>query len=139
MNKTIEIKKTYLINLIVSFILGFGILYGLEHLGKFSYKVNSPPEYDSMGRMMIETLVSGDTKVSNISYKTFFKNRIETAGNGFTISDLNYSNSDFDKYSTKSYYYTQASITDLKYGVFISIGIFIISIFFTNFKFAQLI
>lgn len=44
MSKTIEIKKVHIRNLFLSFILGFGILYGLEHFGNFSYKADSPPQ-----------------------------------------------------------------------------------------------
>ena len=47
MSKTIEIKKVHIRNLILSFILGFSILYGLEHFGKFEYIPDVPNEYDS--------------------------------------------------------------------------------------------
>ena len=46
----------------------------------------------------------------------------------------NYTDSDFKKYSVKSFYYTQATMKDYKYGIYISLVLFIISLFFTNFK-----
>ena len=134
MSKTIEIKKIHIRNLLLSFILGFGILYGLEHLGVFSYIADSPTEYDSMGRAKMVTYISGDTKVSRIYFDTYFSNRVETSGNNFSVADLNYSDTEFKKYTTKSYYYTQATIKDFKYGIYISLVLFLITLFFTNFK-----
>lgn len=134
MSKTIEIKKVHLRNLLLSFILGFGILYGLEHFGKFSYLADTPTEYSSDGRIKAVVEVPYTTKVLYIYYDSYFDSRIETSGNGFDLYDLNFSDTDFNKYSTKSYYYTQATIKDYKYGIYISLGLFIISLFFTNFK-----
>lgn len=134
MSKTIEIKKVHIRNFILSFILGFGILYGLEHFGKFSYISDSPTEYDSSGRVKLTTYVSANTRVITIYYETFFKNKIETYDNGFDVGDLNYSDTDFDKYSVKSYYYTQATLKDFKFGIYISLGLFLLTLFFTNFK-----
>lgn len=134
MSKTIEIKKVHLRNLLLSFILGFGILYGLEHFGKFSYISDSQTEYDSLGRVKMTTYVSATTRVITIYYQTFFKNKITSDGNGFDVGDLNYSDTDFDKYSVKSYYYTQATLKDFKYGIYISLGLFLLTLFFTNFK-----
>ena len=134
MIKTIEIRKLYIRNLILSFTAGFVILYGLQHFGNFSYIVNSPTEYDSLGRMKMENYISGDTKVSRIYFQTYFDNKIETEGNNFSVADLNYANTEFKKYSTKSYYYTKATIEDFKYGIYISLGLFILTIFFTNIK-----
>lgn len=134
MNKTIEIKKTTIRNFILSFIIGFSVLFVLEHFGKFSYTVNTPREYDSSGRLMAYSYVKGDTKVDRIYYDTYFGNKIESSGNNFTVADINYADTDFDKYSVQSYYYTKASITDSKYGIYISLILFIIALFFSIFK-----
>ena len=134
MNKTIEIKKSTIRNFLLSFIIGFSVLYGLEHFGKFSYIANSPTEYDEYGRVKMVTYISGSTKVSSIYFTSYFDNKIETGGNGFDVGDLNYADTDFDKYSVKSYYYTQATIADYKYGLYISLGLFLISLFFSHFK-----
>jgi hypothetical protein len=134
MSKTIEIKKIHIRNFLLSYILGFVILYGLEHFGKFSYLVNSPKQYDSLGRVVLSSYVDISTKVSNIYFETFFKNKVQTSGNGFAISDINYSDSEFNKYSSKSFYYTKAVISDFKYGVYIASGLFLISLFLTNYK-----
>lgn len=134
MNKTIEIKKSTIRNFFLSFIIGFSVLYGLEHFGKFSYITNSPTEYDEYGRVKMVTYISVSTKVASIFYNSYFGNKIETKGNGFDVGDLNYSETDFDKYEVKSYYYTQATIKDYKYGLYISLGLFLASLFFTTFK-----
>jgi len=134
MSKTIEIKKVYIRNFLLSFILGFVILYGLEHFGKFSYIADTPKQYDSNGRTVLVNYVNINTKVSYIYFETFFKNTVQTSGNGFIISDINYSDSEFNKYSSKSFYYTKAVISDLKYGVYISLGLFLFSLILTNYK-----
>ena len=134
MNKTIEIKKSTLRNSLLSIIIGFSVLYGLEHLGSFSYIMDSPPEYDGYGRPKMVTYTSGSTKVSSIYFISYFDNKVTTSGNGFDVGDLNYADTDFDKYSVKSYYYTQATIEDYKYGLYISLGLFLATLFFTTFK-----
>lgn len=133
MSKTIEIKKVHVRNLFLSFILGFGILYGLEHFGSFSYKADSPPQ-NSYEKPFFSREVPLTTKVLYIYFDSYFDNRIETSGNGFDLYDMNYIDGDFKKYSVKSYYYTQATLKDFKYGIYISLGLLIISLFFTNFK-----
>lgn len=133
MSKTIEIKKVHIRNLFLSFILGFGILYGLEHFGKFSYIADSPPQ-NSYEKPSFVQYVPATTKVLSIYFDSYFDNRIETSGNGFDLYDMNYTDGDFKKYSVKSYYYTQATIKDFKYGIYISLALFIITLFFTNFK-----
>lgn len=132
MSKTIEIKKVYIRNLVISFLLGFTILYSLEHFGTFRFNHNYSPEYS--GKPSLEYQVPYSTKVSKILYKTYFDNTVETNGNGFTISDLVSSDSTFNTYSSKSYYYTQATIKDFKYGLYISLGLFFITLLITNFK-----
>lgn len=131
MSKTIEIKKATIRNLFLSFILGFAVLFGLEHFGTFKYiLVRTSFE----GRPTFEQQVPATTKVSTIEYHTFFKNLFTTDGNGFDAYDLNYSGTEFNTYATKSYYYTQAVIKDFIYGIYISLGIFILSILFSTFK-----
>jgi hypothetical protein len=133
MNKTIEIKKVQIRNLFLSFILGFVVLYGLEHFGKFSY-ISDSPQQDSSEKLSLVQYVPVTTKVLRVYFDSYFNKRIETSGNGFDLYDMNYADGDFKKYSVKSYYYTQATIKDYKYGIYISLGLFTISLFFTNFK-----
>jgi hypothetical protein len=133
MSKTIEIKKVHIRNLFLSFILGFGILYGLEHFGKFSYKVDLSTQ-NSYEKHSFSREVPSTTKILKIYYDTYFENRIETSGNGFDIYDMNFSDSDFKKYPVKSYYFTQATIKDYKYGFYISLGLFSLTVFLTSFK-----
>lgn len=135
MSKTIEIKKEHIRNLFLSVIVGFGILFGLEHFGEFSYiskysHINEPTEVEGIKQSYNNY---GDT-VDKIIYNTLFNSEVITYGNGFTIYDFSFKDSDFNKYSIKSYYYTQATIKDYKFGIYISLGLFIVSLFFTNFK-----
>lgn len=132
MNKTITIKKSTLRNFILSFFLGFSILFGIEHFGTFSYKVDY--ENIEIDNHSLSQLVPGNTKILYIVYTSYFDNKIKTSGNGFTIYDLNVHESDFFKYKNKCYYYTQASIMDFKYGLIFSIIIFLLALFFSNFK-----
>lgn len=132
MSKTIEIKKVHIRNLLLSFILGFGILYALEHFGSFSYKHSYSQPYSE--RPSLTYQIPATTKVSYIKYRTYFNNEVSTDGNGFDLYDLNYEDSDFNSYSSKSYYYTQATLEDFKYGIYISITIFVFTLVFTNFK-----
>lgn len=133
MSKTIEIKKVHIRNLFLSFILGFGILFGLEHFGKFSYIADSPNQSNYEKPSFVQSVPSS-TKVLKIYYDSYFNERVETSGNGFDLYDLNYSGTEFNKYSTKSYYYTQATLKDFKYGIYISLGLFFLTLFFSNFK-----
>jgi hypothetical protein len=133
MSKTLNIKKEYLRNFVLSFVLGFGTLYGLEHFGKFSYIADNQ-NHSSYERLSFVEYVPATTKVLSIYFDSYFGKRIRTNGNGFDLYDLNYSDTDFNKYTNKSYYYTQATIEDYKYGVYISLGLFLTSLFFANFK-----
>jgi hypothetical protein len=130
MSKTIEIKKVHFRNLFLSFILGFSILFGLEHFGKFSYILNSPTSYDNQGRINLVDYVPMSTKASAIYYDTFLGNKITTGGNGFDGNDLAFSDGDFYKYSNKIYYITEAMKLEFKYGIYCSVIIFLLSIFF---------
>lgn len=132
MSKTIEIKKVHIRNLLFSFIVGFGILFFLEHFGNFAF--NHDYVESSNAKPSFTTEIPYSTKVSKIKYKTYFENIVETNGNGFTFDDVSSSNSEFNKYHSKSYYYTQAMFKDSKYGVLISLIIFLITLIFNNFK-----
>ena len=134
MSKTIEIKKVHIRNLFLSFILGFGILFGLEHFGQFSYIAPSPTTYDEQGRINMTNYISPQTKVSSIYYETFFKNKITTGGNGFEAVDLAYLDGDFYTYSNKIYYITEALKQDYRCGIYISLSLFLLTIFFSVFK-----
>lgn len=133
MSKTIEIKKIHIRNLILSFILGFVILYALEHKGDFTFKLDYVPQQD-YGKPSLTYEVPVTTKVRYITFHTYFDNEFTTDGNGFNGYDMTYSDGEFKKYSVKSYYYTKGTIKDFKYGIYISLGIFLITLFFTNFK-----
>ena len=120
-------------NLIISLILGFIILYGLEHYGEFKYIAdteNSTVYYSNS----FESYGSSSTKLKAIYFDTFFGNQFTTKGNGFTLYDMKNIDGEFEKYNVRSYYYTKAMLKDFGYGVIISMSIFILFIFFSYFK-----
>lgn len=129
MSMTLEINKVHIRNLILSFLTGFLVLFVLEHFGEFSYKA----DYVGNSVSLVEQIPMS-TKVLYVKYQTFFDNTIQTSGNGWSIYDLNYTESDFRNYTSTSYYYTQATIMDFKYGIYISFGIFVVTVFFSQFK-----
>lgn len=134
MSKIIEIKKKHVRNLFLSFVLGGIILFGLEHFGKFSYILHSSTTYDEQGRINMISYVSPETKVMLIHYDSFFGNRVTTDGNGFEYKDLAYNDAGFFEYSKKIYYITESLKLDYKYGICISFGLFIITVFLITFK-----
>jgi len=132
MAKTIEIKKKTLLFIPISLIIGFIILFTLEHFGTFSYIADYVPE--QQGKPSFTYYVDSNAGVSSIMYKTYFNKEVRTSGNGFTVGDLNFSGTEFNKYSTKLYYYTEATKKDYLYGLMFSGGIFLIFLFFSYFK-----
>lgn len=132
MAKEIVIKKFYIKSLFISFIIGFGILYGLQHFGNFKYIANSP--INPNDKPSTTSYVSFGTEVSTIQFHTFFDNIIQTRGNGFTVSDMHTSGSEFNSYKTKVYYYTEAVKKEYMYGIIISLALYFLTILFHNFK-----
>ena len=134
MSKEIKIRKKNILFLIISIIVGFGILYTFEHFGEFNFLMPSTnTEYNSKGQIKMYSEQKLDAKVRKIYYTTYFGNTVETDGNGFTIGDM-MSYGDFNNYENKSYYYTKAMFKDYLYGLYFSLAIFLIFIFFSYFK-----
>lgn len=133
MKKEIKIKSSYIRYFIFSFLIGFSILYILEHCGKFSYMAKTLPNQSANKASFVE-YVNPNTRLVNITFETFFKNTVMTNGNGFNVGDLYYSDSSFHKYSNKSYYFTQAVLKDYVYGLYFSLAIFLIIVLFSEFK-----
>jgi hypothetical protein len=134
MSKTIEIKKVHLRNILLSFILGFGILFCLEHFGKFSFIMERASTTNISLKPSFYAYTSDDALVSSIYYDSFFKNKVSTGGNGFLQDDLRYSDGDFYLYENKLFYIIEAWKLDFKYGFLISIFLFVLFVFFNNYK-----
>jgi hypothetical protein len=135
MNKIIEVKKKHIRYLTLSIIIGFSILFILNHFGKFHYiPVYNQSNFDSDGRLNTYVEVPNTNKVALIAYLSYFDSVVQKNGYEFTISDLMDSESNYNKYSYKSYYYIQSTLKDFKYGVCFSIAFFIIALLFTNYK-----
>lgn len=132
MAKTIIIKKGNIVKFLLSFILGFVILYGLEHYGKFSFLEEQTVNRND--KLSFTRDISTDANLNTIIYRTFFGKEIRTSGNGFKVKDIYFSSGDFHKYTNKSYYYTKSVIKDYKFGLYFSLGIFILFMFFTYIK-----
>ncbi|SCZ02045.1 hypothetical protein, partial [Flavobacterium caeni] len=131
--RTITIRRSTIFNFIFSMAFGALLLFVLEHFGQFSYLAHDDPR-DNNEKISFVKYVSPDTKVFRISYKTFFDNKIETEGFGFTVGDLNYAGTEFDKYRTKVFFYQEAFKKDYKYGFGISAVFFIIIWCYLNFN-----
>lgn len=135
MARTIKIRKYLIRNLLLSFIIGGSLLYCLEHFGHFKYFAHSDtPLKDQQGNYNLTVYHKSSDMVYRIIYISFYDSEIETAGNGYNVGDFAYSSSDFNKYSVKSYYYTQATFKDFKYAICFSISIFALTLFFTEIK-----
>src|SRR5690554_3472834 len=135
MATTIKIKKYLIRNLLSSFIIGGGLLYCLEHFGEFKYTASSDtPLYDKNGMINYTAYHKPTDLVNAIIYTSFFKSEVRTGGNGFSVGDLAYTDSNFDKYSVKSYYYTKAALIDVNYAFYFSFMIFAFTLIFTEFK-----
>lgn len=132
MAKEIVIKKFYIKSLFISFIIGFGILYGLQHFGKFMYFTDTP--FNPNDKPSTTSYVSFATEVSRIQFHTYFDNMIHTRGNGFTVSDMHTSGSEFNSYKTKVYYYIEAVKVEYMYAIAISVILYFLIILFYNFK-----
>lgn len=131
MSKTITINKKTLLVFLLSLVLGFGILFLIEHFGKFNstyYPVRTETDYG-----FIENTPS-DTPLLSISYHTPFGSEVKTSGNGFTIFDMKYKDVGLNLYENKIYYILNGLKTDFLYGLLFSTIIFVITIFFKNFK-----
>ncbi|MBB6680829.1 hypothetical protein H4O20_05180 [Aequorivita sp. 609] len=132
---TIKIKKYLIRNLLFSFVIGFGLLYILEHFGEFKYIANSDtPTYDKNGMINFTVYHKPTDLIISIIYISFFNSEVKTEGNGYNVGDLAYSNSNFYTYPVKSYYYTKAALLDIKYAFYFSITIFAFTLIFTEFK-----
>jgi hypothetical protein len=131
--KVIQIKALYFKYLILSSIIGFVILFGLEHFGSFGFDYDVEEPIGVKPSLIVSVPYS--TKLREITFHTFFGNQVKTGGNGFTIADMALSGGEFRSYNVKSYYYTKAVVGDYIYGVYISLGLFFILIFFSTIKF----
>lgn len=132
MSKTIEIKKATLLIIPISLIIGFALLFTLEHFGTFSYITDYRP--DAQAKPSFTYYVDSNSGVTSIMYRTYFNKEVMTSGNGFNVGDLNFSETEFNKYTTKIYYYTEATKEDYLYGLMFSGAIFLILLFFSYFK-----
>jgi hypothetical protein len=133
--KVIQIKALHIKYLILSSIIGFVILFGLEHFGSFGFDYDYDVEEPIGVKPSLTVSVPYTTKLREITFHTFFGNQVKTGGNGFTIADMALSGGEFRSYNVKSYYYTKAVVGDYIYGVYISLGLFFILIFFSTIKF----
>jgi hypothetical protein len=133
--KIIEIRKQNLMQFIYSFFIGFFVLFGLEHFGSFGFDYDYNVDEPVGVKPSLTVSVPYSTKLREITFHTFFGNQVKTGGNGFTIADMALSGGEFRSYTVKSYYYTKAVVGDYIYGVYISLGLFFILIFFSTIKF----
>ena len=155
MSKTITINKSIIFIILLSFILGFGILFLTEHFGEINAEYRPVITETDFGH-----IEGGPTPLStpltSISYYTPYGSLVKTGGNGFTLYDLKISNVGLNKYENKILYVASGNLKisnvglnkyenkilyiasgtkkDCLYGILYSVIILIIIIFFRTFK-----
>lgn len=133
MSKTIVIKKIYIVHLLISLIIGFGILFGLEHNGKFSYLLENNYSNQNSNKMDFYSFAPPDAKASTIYYETYFGKNVITYNNDFLAKDFGYEG-EFHAYKNKLYYIVESVKLDFMYGIAFSMSIFLLFLFFSVFK-----
>lgn len=134
---TISIKKSSIIALLFSLILGFCFVLGLNHLGKFTYIVDTSniQNYDKFGRPSLEVSVPITNGVASVTYTSYFDSVIAINRPGYTLDDIRFDGiGKFHEYKNVSKYYINGTIKDYKYALGISFLIFIIYLFLAKFK-----
>ncbi|TBH73870.1 hypothetical protein [Aquirufa nivalisilvae] len=132
MAHVIEIKARIINQFFISFLLGFSIVFGLQHYQKIEFMPEYTPTNISGLKPSFEESIPYNTKISYLSMGTYFGNMYKEKGNGLMIIDL-YDNKVFN-YEMKSRYYFEATVLDYKYGILISIICFIFILFIDNIK-----
>lgn len=119
--------------LIVSSLISFLLVYGLNHYGKISclYDYTSPPRSD--GKFSFTEQIPINTKVSVFYFESFFGNKTNTDGGKWTGADFNFE-SDFWKYSNKCRFYFKGTLPDKEYILYISVLLTLILFIYFNFK-----
>lgn len=118
---------------IFSFLLGFIIVFSIEHFGKFSYLEVSNPDYSKTksGKISFTRNVPLSAKISTINLKTPFETYLKFDGNDFTVGDMYGS---FQEYPNEAKYYFKATLKDFKYVIYFSFGIFSLLFVVINFR-----
>lgn len=131
MSRTIVINKSIIFIIILSFILGFGVLFFTEHFGKMSAEYR-PVRYETDYGYREDTPM--ETPLNTILYYTPYGSLVKTGGNGFTLYEMQYSNVGLGKYKNKIYYIIEGTKKDYLFGILYSVIFLIIIIFFKSFK-----
>jgi len=127
MKKNVIVKKSILLDITISFLISYFLVFFLQHFrGKITYLPNVP----------VNEYVTYKSPVYQIYFDTAFGNKLTYSGEGYLVSDinLNISEKSLHKFSNKLPYYFKASIKDFFYVILFScLFAFIINIF-RNYK-----
>ncbi len=135
--KTIKINSKLLKTLIISTLISFLIIFGIEHFGKFNYTYNQTlSDYEDKGDYFVETYsYDRDSNVLSITLNTPFGNQMKVDRSNWKIKDLEFSDGDFYNYPNKFKNYLRATAkTDILYVLLLSLCFWIIIFISKNFK-----
>ncbi|WP_165045869.1 hypothetical protein [Dysgonomonas sp. ZJ709] len=131
--KEFSVSSKIVSQLLLSLVLGFSILFAVEHYGNVSFIMgirdplpgeqpsfyaDAPPEYP----------------VIKINYTTPFGTDTKVSVSGWRNQDVYFSDGKFYEYKNKVKVYFNAAVKDCQYGFLFSGIIFILLLFFTKFK-----
>uniref|UniRef100_UPI0040485A2E bZIP transcription factor n=1 Tax=Mariniflexile sp. TaxID=1979402 RepID=UPI0040485A2E len=119
--------------IVFGLLLGFTMVFAIEHFGKFSYmeEVDYSKNNLSNGKLSFTRDIPYNAKISKIHLTTPFDTYLTFDGGNYIVVDMY---SSFQEYPNKLKYYFKATIKDFKYIVYISIGFFIVILLLTNYK-----
>lgn len=129
--KIIKISTSSILAFFVSYIIGFIIVFTLNHFGKFSYIADQTGVNNENSFI---AYVPVTNQIADLYYTSFFDSKILIRYPGYQIADIQQKEGDFHIYSNKVQYYTNATIKDYLYILLIGSILFLAYIFFTKFK-----
>ncbi|PVW16200.1 hypothetical protein [Marixanthomonas spongiae] len=109
--KELTLNKSIVKNILLSLLCSLIFFFILEHFGSFTYQFFG-------GQQPYKTPVTG------ITYETLFGNKVQTDGQGYTLSDTSYKGGEFDSYLKRLPYYIKAIYADIMYVAILAIIIF---------------
>lgn len=131
--KEIAVNPKILLNILLSFILGFSILFAIEHRGKVNLIMGTIPPIPGQ-KLSLTAEAPPDYPVKIIYFDSPFGNRMTISAEGWKNKDVYWGDGKFHDYSNKVKIYFDAVAIDYKYGLLFSGIIFILILFFARFK-----
>lgn len=128
----ITFKKSSVQLVGLSLLIGFVATFLLNHLGKFSFRFDLSSASSVSGGL--QSYVTGNPRVSEIIYKSFFGSEISTYNTPYTAFDVGYVDGDFN-YFKKVFYYLEGTVYDFIYVILIAIVVYALIVANRKYKF----